>query len=236
MNKILGIALFAVLIAALTGAVAAEPSIDTYFADDNGTSIDQATVGDTVNYVVNVTNGRHDSYNNNVQITPDTDDVNWDLNSVQISDDGGATYRDPTSGEVTIDLANPVTINWWIGTMDRYQSSILLMTGVALALTDDATAGYTTADADLFSSHRWCNDPTWVDESVSTIVITQPQGPPASGEPEGSNVAAAGGDNEVAEAAAAAGTVPLESTGGEVALAFLALSMIGGGLVSAKMK
>ncbi|MGZ7160632.1 MAG: hypothetical protein ACXVHR_09165 [Methanobacterium sp.] len=236
MNKILGIALFAVLIAALTGAVAAAPSIDTSFTDENGTTIDQAQVGDTVNYVANVTNGRHDSYNNNVVITPDTDHVNWDLNSVQISDDGGATYRDPNSGEVTIDLANPVTINWWIGTMDRYQSSVLLLTGVALGFTDDATVGYTTMDADLFSSHKCYYDPKWVDESISTIVIDpKPVGPPASGEPEGSNVAAAAAGGEVS-AAAASGTVPLESTGGEVALAFLALSMIGGGLVSAKMK
>ncbi|MGZ7050244.1 MAG: hypothetical protein ACXVHO_09580 [Methanobacterium sp.] len=101
--------------------------------------------------------------------------------------------------------------------MDRYQSSVLLLTGVALGFTDDATVGYTTMDADLFSSHKCYYDPKWVDESISTIVIDpKPVGPPASGEPEGSNVAAA--------------------AGGEVALAFLALSMIGGGLVSAKMK
>jgi hypothetical protein len=209
MRKHLTAAMFLfIIIAAFSGTVAAEASLDTYHTDDQGNEITEAQVGDTVEYFAEVQNDENEVEDATLNITVDSD-VYWTNFMQEISFDGGVTFVDATPFVNEVD--NPdgtYNYNVAMGSLDPLQLIILRWQGVV------ENAGTSIKDATVY------HGTTPTDTSMAVLIVTEPA-PPAPTN---------------ATTAVAAGTVGMQKTGAPIGLLVMAILMLASGILLTRRK
>ncbi|MDY9922963.1 hypothetical protein [Methanobacterium sp.] len=209
MKKHIAAAMFLfIVIAAFSGTVAAEASLDTYHTDDQGNEITEAQVGDTVEYIAEVQNDGNEVQDATLNITVDSD-VYWDNFVEEISFDGGATYVDPAPFVTEVDnLDGTWNYNVALGELDPFQLVILRWQG------DMGNAGTSIKEATVYDGT------TPMDTSLAVLTVTEPA-PPAPAN---------------TTTVSAAGTVGMQKTGAPIGLLVMAMLMVAGGLLLPRRK
>ncbi|MDI6643443.1 MAG: hypothetical protein QME14_00165 [Methanobacteriaceae archaeon] len=113
----------------LTGGVAAETEIDSYYTDSDGKKINDAKVGDTVQFYVEVYNGDINSKENVVLDMDVKSPLLYDDWRYYVTWDGGRTWKE-NDPSVSFNLNK---IKWNIGTMSSGQLVAFNWIGIPLA-------------------------------------------------------------------------------------------------------
>lgn len=214
MKKYFSFVLFLVLVVvAFIGTVAATPTIESTYMDEDGNDITTAQVGDTVEFFVGVYADPQDQTISNLRVDMTvSSDIKWDFDSYAVSWDGGNTWND-NDASVTIQSTDDQgwgdSAIWNIATLQNDQAVMFKVRGKVLS------AGSESTTSNLVSLSEARQGST-IGTSAASLTVTEPSTEP---EPETNTTTT---------------TVGMQKTGSPVGFAALAIALISAGLIYTK--
>ncbi len=161
------------VVAAFSGTVAAEPTADSWFVDDQDNEITSAQVGDDVEYLAWVTNDENPETDVSAEVEINSDVAWGEPYGYSVSWDGGATWVDDDPSVTRIG-----NVNYWdIGDLAANQEVVLNFYGRLL------NAGSEEYIITLFDAQG-----VPIDESVATLLVTAPTTSPQAAAETGRTV------------------------------------------------